>query len=64
MSPHHAMSCHDRYRNAAPSEPHKLYDGGCMHFPGFSVDSVKYLIEKYPSFVGIGIDTLSLDPGQ
>lgn len=51
------------YRNANPSEPHSLYSGGTMHFPGFSVASVKYLIEHHPSFVGIGIDTLSLDPG-
>jgi kynurenine formamidase len=44
-----------RYRNA---------DGkGVMHFPGFSAEAIQWLLSQRPSVVGVGIDTLSLDPG-
>jgi kynurenine formamidase len=42
-----------RYRN--------MDDQGAMHFPGFSVETVKLLIERKVS--GLGIDTLSVDYG-
>jgi kynurenine formamidase len=35
---------------------------GVMHFPGYSEDAVKFLVEGR-NVVGIGIDTLSVDPG-
>jgi kynurenine formamidase len=34
---------------------------GRMHFPGFSVEAVKLLMERKVS--GLGCDTLSIDPG-
>jgi kynurenine formamidase len=34
---------------------------GVMHFPGFSPEAAKLLVER--DVVGIGIDTMSLDPG-
>jgi len=36
--------------------------GGKMHFPGFSVDAAKLLLERKVS--GLGCDTLSIDPGN
>jgi kynurenine formamidase len=36
--------------------------GGSMHFPGFSVDAVRYLISKRIS--GIGADAMSADAGD
>ncbi len=42
-----------RYRNQDAA--------GVMHFPGFSVEAVRALIERKVS--GLGIDTLSADPG-
>jgi kynurenine formamidase len=42
-----------RYRN--------LDAAGVMHFPGFSVEAAKLLIER--GAVGLGIDTLSIDYG-
>jgi kynurenine formamidase len=36
---------------------------GRMHFPGFSAEAVRFLIERR-NIRGIGLDTLSLDPGQ
>jgi kynurenine formamidase len=42
-----------RYRNADA--------GGVMHFPGFSVEAAKLLMER--GAVGLGIDTLSVDYG-
>ena len=42
-----------RYRN--------MDKAGAMHFPGFSVEAVKVLIER--GAVGLGIDTLSVDYG-
>jgi len=33
-----------------------------MHFPGFGADAVRILIERHA--VGIGIDTMSVDPGN
>jgi kynurenine formamidase len=44
-----------RYRNQDAT--------GQMHFPGFSVSAVQFLIERR-NIRGIGLDTLSLDPGQ
>jgi len=42
-----------RYRNTDPA--------GVMHFPGYSVEAVKILIDR--GVVGLGIDTLSVDYG-
>jgi kynurenine formamidase len=42
------------YRNADAA--------GTMHFPGFSLDAVKFLVDAR-DVVAIGIDTLSVDPG-
>jgi kynurenine formamidase len=44
-----------RYRNADAR--------GVMHFPGFAPDAIKWLLAHHPTFVGVGIDTLSTDPG-
>lgn len=44
----------DRYRG--------MDSAGSMHFPGFSVESVKYLLSKKIS--GIGADAMSVDPGD
>jgi kynurenine formamidase len=35
---------------------------GIMHFPGFSVDAAKFLLQRRIS--GLGCDTLSIDPGN
>ena len=35
---------------------------GVMHFPGFSLDAAKFLVKTRNS-VGLGIDTMSMDPG-
>jgi kynurenine formamidase len=43
-----------RYRNQDPN--------GKMHFPGFSVEAAKVLLERKVS--GLGCDTLSIDPGN
>src|SRR6266436_4354467 len=43
-----------RYRNQDAN--------GTMHFPGFSVDAAKLLLERKIS--GLGCDTLSIDPGN
>src|SRR5882724_1445702 len=43
-----------RYRNTDAK--------GTMHFPGFSVDAAKILLERKVS--GLGCDTLSIDPGN
>ena len=47
------------------SEPHNYVnqnEKGELHFPGFSVAAAKLLVER--DVAGIGIDTLSLDPGN
>jgi kynurenine formamidase len=36
---------------------------GTKHFPGFSVDAVKFLAEKR-DIAGIGVDVISFDPGR
>jgi kynurenine formamidase len=36
---------------------------GRMHFPGFSAEAVRFLIDRR-NIRGIGLDTLSVDPGQ
>jgi kynurenine formamidase len=38
-------------------------NNGTMHFPGFSKEAVKFLVEKR-KINGIGIDTLSIDSGN
>jgi kynurenine formamidase len=43
------------YKNAGPD--------GTYHFPGFGEDGVEYVIERTRAAV-IGVDTLSLDPGN
>jgi kynurenine formamidase len=42
------------YRNAD--------DKGTMHFPGFALDTVKFLVQAR-KIAGLGIDTLSVDYG-
>ena len=42
------------YRNPGPD--------GRLHFPGFGVEAVEWLLERR-GITGIGVDTLSLDPG-
>ena len=37
-------------------------EAGALHFPGFSVAAAQLLVER--NVAGIGIDTLSLDPGN
>jgi kynurenine formamidase len=44
-----------KYRNADAS--------GTLHFPGFSAAAVEWLLEER-DIAGIGVDTLSLDPGN
>lgn len=44
----------DRYRNADAK--------GVMHFPGYSLDAAKFLVEARGA-LGLGIDTLSIDYG-
>lgn len=44
----------DAYRNQD--------DQGRMHFPGFSEDAARFLVEER-DIRGIGVDTLSVDPG-
>ncbi len=47
------------------SDPHAYVNQnkeGVLHFPGFSVAAAKLLLER--EVAGIGIDTLSLDPGN
>ena len=44
----------DRYRNADSS--------GTLHFPGYSEEAIKYLVENR-KVVALGIDTLSIDYG-
>src|SRR6266436_3897087 len=43
-----------RYRNQDAN--------GIMHFPGFSVDAAKFVLQRKIS--GLGCDTLSIDPGN
>ena len=37
--------------------------GGTYHFPGFGIDAVEWLLDRR-DIRGIGVDTLSLDPGN
>lgn len=55
-------SSKEQYLNRDNSMTSKLYKGGRMRFPGFSVDSVKWLISER-NISGIGVDTLSFDAG-
>ncbi len=45
----------EKYKNAD--------SGGTLHFPGFSVESAKLLVEER-NIAGLGIDTLSVDYGM
>jgi kynurenine formamidase len=36
---------------------------GVYHFPGFGIDAINHLLEDHDA-VGIGVDTMSLDPGN
>ena len=45
----------DAFKNADPS--------GVYHFPGFGIDALEFLLTRR-SIQGIGVDTLSLDPGN
>lgn len=40
-----------------------LDSSGTKHFPGFSVEAVKFLAEKR-NIAGIGVDVISFDPGR
>ena len=42
------------YRNVSPD--------GVMHFPGYSLEAAQFLV-KTRNVVGLGIDTMSIDPG-
>jgi kynurenine formamidase len=44
----------EQYRNADSK--------GIMHFPGFSLEAAKYLVDKN-KIAALGIDTLSIDNG-
>ena len=35
-----------------------------MHFPGFSAAAAAWLVAERPDFGGVGVDTLSPDPGR
>jgi kynurenine formamidase len=37
---------------------------GVLHFPGFSSAAAEWLLAQRPNFVGLGIDTLSVDAGR
>ena len=52
------------YLGHEPAEPHPNYPGGCMHFPGFSAAAAAWLVRERPDFGGVGVDTLSPDPGR
>jgi kynurenine formamidase len=52
---HHRWEDPDRYLNRGEDE--------MMHFPGFSVEALTYLMEKR-DVNGVGIDTASIDPGS
>ena len=49
------LSDPDAYKNADA--------GGTYHFPGFGLEAVEWLLDRR-RFRGIGVDTLSLDPGN
>jgi kynurenine formamidase len=51
---HRFWTNYDRYKNQDAM--------GQMHFPGYSAEAAKFLVEKR-RVKGIGIDTLSIDPG-
>lgn len=52
--------CSSKWPDAASYR--NLDSAGAMHFPGFSVEAVQYLIAKRVS--GIGADAMSVDPGN
>ncbi len=45
-----------------PSRYCNADDEGILHFPGFSEKAAQWLIKR--EIIGVGIDTLSLDPGD
>ena len=49
-------------RWSSEKEYRNMDANGTMHFPGFSAEAVRFLIEKR-GISALGIDTLSLDPG-
>ncbi|NOU30251.1 MAG: cyclase family protein, partial [Polyangiaceae bacterium] len=50
-------------RIAEPGHFVNMDAGGVMHFPGFSTEAVAFLVEQR-GVAGLGIDTLSIDPGR
>ncbi len=47
------------------TDPHAFLNpdaGGTMHFPGFSLDAIAFLLRER-AISGIGVDTISFDPG-
>lgn len=45
-----------------PAQYLNIDNSGIMHFPGFSPDSVEFLVRER-AICGIGVETLSIDPG-
>ncbi len=52
---HHRWENPDRYLNKD--------DAGAMHFPGFSAEAIRFLLQER-NVNGLGIDTASIDPGK
>lgn len=52
----------DRFYNDS-KEYRNVDTNGVLHFPGFSEESIEYLVKK-PGLVALGIDTLSIDYGS
>jgi kynurenine formamidase len=52
--------CASRWPDAASYR--NLDSAGAMHFPGFSIEAVQYLVSKRVN--GIGADAMSVDPGN
>ncbi len=51
----------DRWQDVAAYR--NMDDVGVMHFPGFSPEVARFLVEER-EIAGVGVDTFSLDPGQ
>jgi kynurenine formamidase len=50
-------------RWASPKDYRNIDKKGVMHFPGYSEDAAKFLVEGR-SVLALGIDTMSVDPGS
>src|SRR5579864_1842997 len=50
-------------RWASPKDYRNLDKKGVMHFPGYSADAARFLVEGRMA-LALGIDTLSVDPGS